>query len=125
MSDVASAPAMRRLQLDPVTILAGASQRRLIGWVTVGCVLLACALCWFDVLRPGRIVPEGLEGSTDRGAGLFMNPNGAGAFIVMGTIAAVPMIPSRLRGLLLTHMERTGDPQLENFRAVLGQSAKP
>ena len=84
-----------------VTILAGASQRRLIGWVTLGCVLLACALCWFDVLRPGRIVPEGLEGSTDRGAGLFMNPNGAGAFIVMGTIAAVPMIPPRLRGLLL------------------------
>lgn len=25
----------------------------------------------------------------------------------------------RLRGLLLAHMERTGDPQLENFRAVL------
>jgi N-sulfoglucosamine sulfohydrolase len=26
----------------------------------------------------------------------------------------------RLRGLLLTHMERTGDPQLENFRKAVG-----
>ncbi|HEX2826102.1 MAG TPA: O-antigen ligase family protein [Burkholderiales bacterium] len=84
-----------------ITILASGSQRRLIGWVMVGCVLLACALCWFDVLRPGRIVPQGIEGSSERGAGLFINPNIAGSFIVMGTIAALPMIPSRLRGLLL------------------------
>lgn len=84
-----------------ITMLANASERRMIGWVTVFCVLLACALCWLDVLRPGRIVPRGIEGQSDRGAGLFINPNGAGAFIVMGAIAALPMIPRRLRGLLL------------------------
>lgn len=31
----------------------------------------------------------------------------------------------RLRGLLLAHMERTGDPQLGAFRAAIGRAAKP
>jgi hypothetical protein len=84
-----------------LTILTSESQQRVIGWVIVACVLLACALNWFDVLRPGRIVPEGIEGRSDRGAGLFINPNAAGSFVVMGTIAALPMIPARFRGLLL------------------------
>jgi O-antigen ligase len=84
-----------------VTILAGDANRRTLGWVIAVCVILACAFNWFDVLRPNRFVPRGIEGDNDRGAGLFMNPNAAASFIVMGMIAALPMIPGRLRSLLL------------------------
>jgi hypothetical protein len=83
-------------------VLAAESQRRVVAWVIVGCMLAACAFNWFDVLRPYRFVPQGIEGASDgRGAGLFINPNAAGSFIVMAAVAALPMIPSRLRGLLL------------------------
>lgn len=85
-----------------VAILAQESQHRLVGWIILATVLMACAFNWFDVLRPYRFVPQGIEGAQDgRGAGLFINPNAAGSFIVMGTIAALPMISARLRGLLL------------------------
>ena len=85
-----------------LTILSSESQRRMVGWVILACVLAACAFNWFDVLRPHRFVPEGYEGSSPgRGAGFFMNPNAAGSFVVMGTIAALPLIPMRLRGPLL------------------------
>jgi O-antigen ligase len=85
-----------------VTLLSSEAHRRVVGWVIVACVLLACAFNWFDVLRPYRFVPQGIEGATEgRGAGLFINPNAAGSFIVMGTLAALPMIPARLRGLFL------------------------
>jgi len=67
------------------------------------CVLLAGAFNWFDSLRPFRFVPQGIEGATEgRGAGLFMNPNTAGSFVVMGTIAALPFVPMRFRALALT-----------------------
>ena len=83
-------------------VLAGASNRKTVAWVIVACMLVACAFNWFDVLRPYRFVPEGIEGASEgRGAGLFINPNAAGSFIVMAAIAALPMIPTRLRGLLL------------------------
>jgi O-antigen ligase len=85
-----------------VTLLSSESHRRIVGWVIVACVLVACVFNWIDVLRPYRFVPQGIEGVTEgRGAGLFINPNAAGSFIVMGTIAALPMVPARLRGLLL------------------------
>jgi O-antigen ligase len=85
-----------------VTLLSSEAHRRVIGWVIVACVLVACAFNWFDVLRPYRFVPQGVEGATEgRGAGLFINPNAAGSFIVMGTLAALPMIPARFRGLFL------------------------
>ena len=85
-----------------VSLLAFYSQRRVVGWIVLGCTLLAIAFNWFDVLRPFRFVPAGLEGASEgRGAGLFINPNAAGAFVVMGTIASLPFIPSRFRGALL------------------------
>jgi O-antigen ligase len=85
-----------------VALLISEAHRRALGWVIVVCVLMACAFNWFDVLRPYRFVPQGIEGASDgRGAGLFINPNAAASFVVMGTIAALPMIPVRLRGILL------------------------
>jgi len=85
-----------------VATLASDANRRAVGWVIAACVLMACAFNWIDVLRPYRFVPEGIEGGADgRGAGLFVNPNAAASFVVMGTIAALAMIPQRFRGLLL------------------------
>jgi O-antigen ligase len=85
-----------------IVVLTGYAQRRIVAWVIVACVLLAAAFNWIDVLRPFLFVPKGIEGATEgRGAGLFINPNAAGSFIVMGVIAALPMMPSKLRGLLL------------------------
>ena len=88
-----------------ISILAGEANRRTVGWVILACVLVACAFNWIDVLRPHRFVPqgiEGIEGTADgRGAGLYINPNAAASFVVMGTIGALPMIPARLRGLLI------------------------
>lgn len=88
--------------LYTVTILGSEAHRNATGWIIFACVLAACAFNWSDVLRPHRFVPEGHEASIPgRGAGFFMNPNAAAAFIVMGTIAALPVIPRRLRGPLL------------------------
>jgi O-antigen ligase len=88
--------------LYTVTIFGSEAHRNAIGWIILACVLAACAFNWFDVMRPHRFVPEGHEASIPgRGAGFFMNPNAAAAFIVMGTIAALPVIPTRLRGPLL------------------------
>lgn len=78
------------------------------GWVAIvilGCVAIACALNWFDVLRPERIVPKGVivgidQAGSGRGAGMFIDSNAAAAFIVMGVIAALPFVPPRLRGPL-------------------------
>lgn len=85
-----------------LTVLCSEAHLRVLGYVIVSCVLLACALNWVDVLRPYTFVPKGIEHATDgRGAGLFINPNAAGAFIVMGTIAALPMLPGRLRTTFL------------------------
>ena len=85
-----------------VTILGSEAHRNATGWIILACVLAACAFNWSDVLRPHRFVPVGHEASIPgRGAGLFMNPNAAAAFIVMGTIAALPVVPARFRGPLL------------------------
>lgn len=57
---------------------------------------------WVDVMRPFLFVPQGIaEAEPGRGAGLFMNPNVAASFIVMGTIAVLPFIPMRYRALIL------------------------
>jgi O-antigen ligase len=85
-----------------ITIFASEGHRNAAGWIILACVLAAAAFNWFDVLRPHNFVPEGHEASIPgRGAGFFMNPNAAAAIIVMGTIAALPAIPTRLRGALL------------------------
>jgi O-antigen ligase len=85
-----------------VGMLALDSQRRVIGLIVLGCALMASAFNWFDVLRPYRFVPEGIEGASEgRGAGLFINPNAAGSFVVAATIAALPFVPTRFRGAVL------------------------
>jgi O-antigen ligase len=86
------------------TILVGSTMSRphLVAIAIASCVLLACTLNWFDVLFPSRLVPVGFPAANPgRGAGLFINANGAAAFVVMGTIATLAYAPMRLRALLL------------------------
>ena len=91
------------LLFTTIAILGSESRRPLVAVVIVGCVLVAGALNWFDALRPFRFVPQGYEHASEgRGAGLFINPNLAGSFAVIGTIAALPYIPMRLRAVALT-----------------------
>jgi O-antigen ligase len=85
-----------------IAILVSDANRRLLALVIVGCLLIATAANWFDLMRPYRFVPEGIEGSNaGRGAGFYMNANAAASFVVMGTLAALPFVPMRFRGLLL------------------------
>ena len=88
-----------------ITIFTATARRSWVGLVILACVALACALNWFDVLRPERIVPKGVivgidQAGSGRGAGTFIDANSGAAFIVMGTIAALPFVPRSLRGLL-------------------------
>jgi len=86
-----------------VAVLVSSSRPRVVALLIAGCVMLSGAFSWFDSLRPFRFVPQGYEFATEgRGAGLFMNPNVAASFVVMGTIAALPWVPMRFRGAMLT-----------------------
>jgi hypothetical protein len=85
-----------------ITILVSNAKPRFLALVIVGCLLIATAANWFDLMRPYRFVPEGIEGANaGRGAGFYMNANAAASFVIMGTIAALPFVPMRFRALLL------------------------
>ena len=85
-----------------VVMLVSHSNRVVLAWVILGCVFLIAAASWFDVMRPHRFVPPGIQGShPGRGAATYVNPNAAASFIVMGTIAALPFMPMRVRGVVL------------------------
>ena len=85
-----------------IFLTVGLSRPQPIALAAAACVLLAAALNWYDVLRPSALVPLGLPGSNPgRSAGLFINANIAAAFILMGTIAVLPLAPEWLRGALL------------------------
>jgi O-antigen ligase len=88
-----------------IAILASESRRPVVALLIVGCVLLSGAFSWFDALRPFRFVPRAYEfASEGRGAGLFINPNVAASFVVVGTIVALPWVPMRLRAAMLIAM---------------------
>lgn len=85
-----------------VTLLAFYADRRLAAWAIIGCVLIAGAFNWIDLMRPYRFVPHGIEDTNvGRGAGLYLNPNAAASFITLGALAALPLIPMRFRALLI------------------------
>jgi O-antigen ligase len=85
-----------------ITILVSNAKPRFLALVIVGCLLIATAANWFDLMRPYRFVPEGIEGANaGRGAGFYMNANAAASFVIMATIAALPFVPMRFRALLL------------------------
>lgn len=85
-----------------VAVLGTQCKRPLVGLLIVAMVLLACATTWFDVLRPYRFLQQGQDfAGSGRGAGLFVNPNIAAAFIGGATIVALPLIPMLLRGALV------------------------
>ncbi|MEN3354204.1 MAG: hypothetical protein V7640_2362, partial [Betaproteobacteria bacterium] len=85
-----------------ILLSASLSKPKLVTVAITACVALAAALNWFDILYPLALVPPGLPGANPgRGAGLFINANGAAAFILMGTIAALPYTPARFRAALL------------------------
>lgn len=84
-------------------VLCSVAKRPLLALVILGCVVFVSASIWFDALRPHRFVPKGvLEGAVaGRGAGTFIDPNAAAAFVVMGAIAVLPFVPRYFRGALL------------------------
>jgi O-antigen ligase len=85
-----------------ILVNSSMSRRQFVALAIAACVVLACALNWFDVIFPSRLVPVGFQGANPgRGAGLFINANGAAAFVLMGTIAVLPYAPMRTRGALL------------------------
>jgi O-antigen ligase len=85
-----------------IFILAKEAKRGFIAAVILGCVILAGVLNLLDVMFPHHLVPKGFEGATaERGAGLFINANIAGAFVLLGTIAALPYVPMRFRALVM------------------------
>ncbi len=85
-----------------IAILATNVHRSTIAVVVVMCILLATAANWFDILRPFRFVPQGVEGAhSGRGAGFFINPNVAASFIAMAAIAALPFLRMRFRTVVL------------------------
>lgn len=91
--------------LCTVMVLCTHAHRRALVLVIVGCVFLASAFNWFDVMRPYRFVPQGIVGSNPgRGAGMFMNANSAAEIVVIGTIVVLPFIAMRLRAFVLVAM---------------------
>lgn len=85
-----------------ITILVSDSKRPLLALVIIACVFVVAAANWFDVMRPGKFVPQGVEGhNPGRGAGTFINANAAASFVVMGALVALPFVPMRFRGLVV------------------------
>ncbi|MGZ5119727.1 MAG: hypothetical protein ACXWIH_27150, partial [Burkholderiales bacterium] len=85
-----------------ILVSSSMSRRNFVALAIAACVVIAGALNWYDVIFPSRLVPVGFQGANPgRGAGLFINANGAAAFVLMGTIAALPYTPMRARGALL------------------------
>jgi O-antigen ligase len=83
-------------------LICTVSRMRLVALAIAACLVLAAILNWYDVLYPSVLVPVGFIGANPgRGAGLFINANGAAAFVVMATVAVLPFTPMRLRALLL------------------------
>src|SRR5690606_1539019 len=90
------------IHFSAICILALEARQRTVAMAIVGCVLLATAFNYLDVLFPYRFVPRGFEGATpERGAGLFMNANIAAALVLTGAIAALAFVPMRLRAIML------------------------
>jgi O-antigen ligase len=85
-----------------ILISTSLSRRRWVALAAAACLVIACGLNWFDVLFPSRLVPLGFQGANPgRGAGLFINANGAAAFVLMATIAVLPYAPMRARAAVL------------------------
>jgi O-antigen ligase len=85
-----------------ILLTCSLSRAKLVALAIAGCLVVAAALNWFDILYPSRLVPVGFPGANPgRGAGLFINANGAAAFVLMATIAVLPYTPMRVRAALL------------------------
>ena len=83
-------------------LIASIANRSMLALAIFACIFIAGALNWFDVLFPLRMVPRGIDGANPgRGAGMFINANGAAAFVLMGTIAALPYTRMRYRAAVL------------------------
>jgi O-antigen ligase len=100
------------------TILTACSGARLrpVVFAVFGTLSLAGALNWYDIFYPMHLVPLGIDAANPgRGAGLFMNANGAAAFVLMATIALLAHVPMRFRGALLLLMVLAVAPTFSRF----------
>lgn len=103
-----------------VMILCMHAQRHALALVILACVVLAAAFNWFDLMRPFRFVPQGIEGSNPgRGAGMFINANAAAEIVVVGVIAVLPFIPMRFRAVVLVMMVVGVAPTLSRGGLIL------
>ena len=68
-------------------------------------ILLAVAFNIWEVFHPSSFTPiTFLSATPGRSAGLYINPNGAGAALVLGMILAITLIPQRFRLLFIFYI---------------------
>jgi O-antigen ligase len=78
------------------------SNARVVALLIILCMIAAGVLNWYDAVFPSRLVPVGFPGANPgRGAGLFINANGAAAFVLMAAIAALAFTPMWARASVL------------------------
>lgn len=68
-------------------------------------ILLAVAFNIWEVFHPSSFTPiTFLSATPGRSAGLYINPNGAGAALVLGMILTITLIPQRFRLLFIFYI---------------------
>jgi hypothetical protein len=62
-------------------------------------VLLAAACNAYEIVNPNAFLPQGFF--YGRAAGFYVNPNQAGAAVVLGTVLGIGVVPKRFRAMFL------------------------
>lgn len=87
---------MLAFMVSCIVIFDGEDVLRITKWLVVLATLGAVVLNAYDLVYPGTFSEV-----AGRGAGLFINPNGAGMAIVVGCLIGLPVLPKYWRELFL------------------------
>jgi hypothetical protein len=87
---------MLAFMVSCIVIFDGEDVLRITKWLVVFATLGAVVLNAYDLAYPGTFSEV-----AGRGAGLFINPNGAGMAIVVGCLIGLPVLPKYWRELFL------------------------
>ena len=87
---------MLAFMVSCIVIFDGEDVLRITKWLVVLATLGAVVLNAYDLAYPGTFSEV-----AGRGAGLFINPNGAGMAIVVGCLIGLPVLPKYWRELFL------------------------
>jgi hypothetical protein len=87
---------MLAFMVSCIVIFDGEDVLRITTWLVVLATLGAVVLNAYDLVYPGTFSEV-----AGRGAGLFINPNGAGMAIVVGCLIGLPVLPKYWRELFL------------------------